>query len=314
MTTLSSVPVPVSDPSAPDDATARASVGVALRSARAELAAAGVISPEADAELLLGAIADLSRGQVQAAAVRGDRLEPAAAAAYRELVRRRAAREPLQHLIGRAPFRHLVLHVGPGVFVPRPETETVAQLAVDALRAAAAPEPVAVDLGTGSGAIALAMATEVPHARVLAVENSAEAYVWARRNFDEWAPDGVLVFGDLTDALPEWRGRAAVVVSNPPYIPDDALPRDPQVLLSDPPRAVYGGPDGLEVVRAVSGAAQRLLHPGGTLVLEHGDAQGAAVRDLLSRDGWVAIATHRDPTGRDRATTALMPTRTEAPA
>lgn len=314
MTTLGWVAVPASDPPAPDDPGLPVTIDAALRRARAELSAAGVGSPEADAELLLGAIARLGRGQVQAAAVRGDGLAPEAAAAYRELVSRRAGREPLQHLIGRAPFRHLVLHVGPGVFVPRPETETVAQLAVDALRAAAAPEPVAVDLGTGSGAIALAMATEVPHATVVAVESSAEAYVWARRNFDEWAPGAVLVFGDLADALPAWRGRAAVVVSNPPYIPDGALPRDPEVLLFDPPQALYGGPDGLDVVRAVSRAAGRLLHPGGTLVLEHGDAQGAAVRDLLRRDGWLAIATHRDPTGRDRATTAVLPTPAKAPA
>ncbi len=314
MTTLGWVAVPASDPPATDEAAAPVTIDAAVRQARTELTAAGVVSPEADAELLLGAVARLGRGQVQAAAVRGDALAPEAAAAYRELVRRRVGREPLQHLIGQAPFRHLVLQVGPGVFVPRPETETVAQLAVDALRAAAGPEPVAVDLGTGSGAIALAMATEVPHARVLGVENSAEAYVWARRNFDEWAPGATLVLGDLADALPAWRGRAAVVVSNPPYIPDDALPRDPEVLLFDPPQALYGGPDGLDVVHAVSRAAGRLLHPGGTLVLEHGDAQGAAVRDLLRRDGWLAIATHRDPTGRDRVTTALLPAPTKAPA
>ena len=127
--------------------------------------------------------------------------------------------------------------MGPGVFVPRPETEQVAQLAIDALRATAEPEPIAVDLGSGSGAIALSMATEVPHARVWAVENSPEAFPWTRRNVDEVGAENLeLVFGDLATALPELDGRVAVVISNPPYVPAAEIPVDPEVHLHDPVR------------------------------------------------------------------------------
>jgi release factor glutamine methyltransferase len=194
------------------------------------------------------------------------------------------------------------------VFVPRPETEIVAQVAIDALAAVPSPEPVAVDLGTGSGALALALASEVPHARVYAVENSAEAYVWTRQNIAESGLDNVRgVFIDLADALPELDGTVDVVVSNPPYIPAAAVPRDPEVRLFDPEAALYGGADGLDVVRAVSRTGLRLLHAGGTLVLEHGELQGAEIRELLTAGGWRAAATSRDLLGRDRATTALRP-------
>ncbi|MGO4536915.1 peptide chain release factor N(5)-glutamine methyltransferase [Leifsonia sp. 2MCAF36] len=272
----------------------------------AALARAGVPDPEVDAELLIGYVLGQSRGRVQAlvvmdAEVAADDVERVSA-----VVERRAAREPLQHITGRAPFRSLELAVGPGVFVPRPETEQVAQFAIDALRAVPSAEPTAVDLGTGSGAIALALATEVPHARVYAVENSPEAFIWTRRNVDQvGAANITAVFIDLADALPELDGTADVVISNPPYVPDDAIPRDPEVRLHDPHAALYGGPDGLDVVRTISRVAWRLLHPGGTLVLEHGELQGAAIRDLLTADGWRAAATHRDLTTRDRATTAL---------
>src|SRR5690606_21954741 len=218
---------------------------------------------------------------------------------------RRAAREPLQHITGLAPFRSLELAVGPGVFVPRPETEFVAQLAIDALIAVPSPQPLAVDLGTGSGAIALALATEVPHARVVAVERSPEAHVWAERNIRATGADNIrLVLGDLADALPELDGAVAGVVSNPPYVPDGAIPRDVEVRLHDPAAALYGGADGLDVVRALSRRARALLRPGGALVIEHGELQGAAMRELLTADGWRAGATHRDLLGRDRVTTA----------
>jgi release factor glutamine methyltransferase len=220
------------------------------------------------------------------------------------LADRRAAREPLQHLTGRAAFRHLELAVGPGVFVPRPETETVVQFAIDALLESASPEPTAIDLGTGSGAIALAMATEVPHARVHAVERSAEAHAWAARNM-QGVENLTLVHGDLATAFDELRGTVDVVISNPPYVPDAAVPRDPEVRLHDPAQALYGGADGLDVVRVISRRAQELLHAGGLLVLEHGELQGAAIRAILTADGWDAAATHQDLTRRDRATTAL---------
>lgn len=270
------------------------------------LSAAGIRNANVDAELLLGHVLGVSRGQVQAMAVTDAALDPEQYLATIEAVERRAAREPLQHITGRAPFRSLELAVGPGVFIPRPETESVAQLAIDALLAVPSPSPRGIDLGTGSGAIALAMATEVPQAEIVAVENSPRAFIWARQNLRESGADNLrLVFADLAEAVPELDGTFDVVISNPPYIPDGAIPRDPEVRLFDPPPALFGGPDGLEVVRAVSRRAAALLRPGGVLILEHGELQAAAIHELLRADGWRAPATTRDLLGRDRATSAL---------
>ena len=281
-------------------------VTTALRRAVEQLARAGVPSPDVDAELLIGFVLGMNRGEVQAKAITGTTVSTSEAAAITALMERRAGREPLQHITGRAPFRSLELAVGPGVFVPRPETEQVAQFAIDALRAAAGREPIGVDLGTGSGAIALALATEVPHALVYGVENSPEAFLWTRQNFRESGTDNArAIFVDLASALPELDGTVAVVISNPPYIPLGAIPRDPEVRLFDPEHALYGGEDGLDVVRQVSRTARRLLHPGGTLVLEHGELQAAAIAAILAADGWRAIASHPDFLGRDRSTSAL---------
>jgi release factor glutamine methyltransferase len=284
------------------------SLADALRRASERLARVGVPDPVVDAELLVGHVLGAGRGAVQAAAIRGAEIDSVAAARIDRLIDRRATREPLQHIIGTAPFRHLELRVGPGVFVPRPETEMVAQLAIDALTAAASPSPIAVDLGTGSGAIALALATEVPHSRVHAAENSVDAFFWTQENFRAIGADNArLAFVDLADAFPELDGTVSVVVSNPPYVPDAAIPRDPEVRFFDPPAALYGGEDGLDVVRVLSRVGLRLLHSGGTIVLEHGEWQGEPIRDLLAADGWRAAATHPDLTLRDRATTAVRP-------
>lgn len=277
-----------------------------VRAAAQRLADAGVPDPLVDAELLAGHVLGLRRGEVQAALIRGDSVDDAAAARLDEVVVRRAAREPLQHITGTAPFRHLELAVGPGVFVPRPETETVVQYAIDALLNSPEEAPVGIDLGTGSGAIALAMATEVPHARIHAAELSPDAHVWASRN-TAGVENLTLVLSDLATAFPELDGTAAVVISNPPYVPDAAIPRDPEVRLFDPAMALYGGADGLDVVRVLSTRALQLLRPGGLLVIEHGELQGESIRDILTGDGWRAAATHRDLTLRDRATTALRP-------
>ena len=283
-------------------------VQTALTSAVSRLTLAGVPNARVDAELLIGHVLDLNRGQVQSKAITDATITENDDALIAELVERRAAREPLQHITGRAPFRSLNLAVGPGVFVPRPETEQVVQFAIDALRAAAAPEPVGVDLGTGSGAIALAMATEVPNARVYGVEVSPLAFVWTKQNFREsGATNATPVFIDLAVALPELNGTVSVVISNPPYIPRAAIPRDPEVRLFDPEIALYGGDDGLDVVHQVSATGLRLLHPGGTLVMEHGELQAAEIAALLRADGWLAVASHPDLLGRDRATTALRP-------
>lgn len=282
------------------------SLAAAIRAASQRLAAAGVPDPVVDAELLAGHVLGTSRGEVQAAVIRGDEIGEHDASALADAVARREAREPLQHITGTAPFRHLELAVGPGVFVPRPETETVVQYAIDALLNSAEPAPIGVDLGTGSGAIALAMATEVPHSRVFAAELSEDAFAWASRNV-AGVDNLTLVQSDLRDAFPELDGAASVVISNPPYVPNAAIPRDPEVRLFDPALALYGGEDGLDIVRVLSSRALRLLRPGGLLVIEHGELQGESIRDILTADGWRATATHRDLTLRDRATTALRP-------
>jgi release factor glutamine methyltransferase len=276
-----------------------------LASGAERLARAGVAGARVDAELLLAHALDFDRGRLRVLDATGADVPAAAADAYAAAVARREAREPLQHITGRAAFRHLELAVGPGVFVPRPETELLAQLGIDALRAATATEPVGVDLGTGSGAVALALVTEAPTARVVAVEREPAAADWAERNIRALGDDRIrLVRADLDGALPELDGAVDVVVSNPPYIPDDAVPVDPEVQRHDPPTALYGGADGLDVIRRVSATALRLLRPGGLLAIEHADVQGGAVRDLLAVDGWSDPVTHRDLTGRDRVTAA----------
>ena len=275
-----------------------------LREAAAAFDAAGVPTPQVDAELLLAWATDTSRGAVQARAMTGGAIAAEHVERFRHAVARRATREPLQHITGEAYFRALTLAVGPGVFVPRPETEGVVQFGIDALRAVPVPSPVAVDLGSGSGAIAIAMDTEVPNAVVYAVERSPEALPWTRRNIDAHGGTVRLVEGDLADALPELDGTVSVVVSNPPYVPDDAVPIDPEVRDHDPAVALYGGPDGLDAVRALADTAWRLLVPGGVLVVEHAEPQGAGVREVLARRGFRSPETHVDLTGRDRTTTA----------
>ncbi|MGH8868938.1 MAG: peptide chain release factor N(5)-glutamine methyltransferase [Actinomycetes bacterium] len=290
-------------PLVPDHATADEVVLLrrAVADAARRLAEAGVPSPRADAELLAAHVLGCRRADLLwHHELPGE--------AYAAVVARRAAREPVQHLTGEAPFRHLVLAVGPGVFVPRPETEVVAGAVVDALRAGAgAPaHPVVVDLGTGSGAIALAVATEVPGARVYAVESDAAAADWASRNL---AGSGVELYrGDLAEALGAMDGTVDVVVSNPPYVPETSRGRlDPEVERYDPPAALWGGSDGLDVVRAVVEAATRLLRPGGLLVLEHDDTHAAAAPALLQAAGWGEVTGNRDLVGRPRFVTAFRP-------
>ncbi len=275
-----------------------------------QLSRAGIESAAAEAELILAHVCDASRGRVQALAILGERLSVAQFAQASDLADERARRTPLQHLTGRAPFRGLELAVGPGVFVPRPETEGVAQFAVDALQAVPHPEPLAVDLCTGSGAIALSLAHEVPTARIWAIEKSPEAHAWAARNVHRHGDGRVeLILGDAADALallpPEILGRVNVLVTNPPYVPDDMVPRDPEVRDHDPALALYGGSDGLDVIRVISRVARDVVAPGGLLVIEHAEIQGEAIRTLLTRDGWIGASTHRDLALRDRTTTAL---------
>jgi len=267
---------------------------------------AGIDSAMVDAELLAGHVLEMTRGGIQSEIIRGAEITDAQADALTALYARRLNREPLQHITGKAYFRNLELEVGRGVFIPRPETEFVAQLAIDALRAVASEQPIAVDLGTGSGAIALAMATEVGNSKIFAVEKSDDAISFTRKNFANCAPDNsVLIHGDLVGAFGELDGTVSVVASNPPYIPLAAVPRDIEVRLHDPELALYGGDDGMQVMHQVSATAKRLLHTGGTLVVEHADSQSQQVSQLLLADGWRQVRAHKDLTGRDRAVTAI---------
>jgi release factor glutamine methyltransferase len=259
-----------------------------------------------DAELLLAHVLGTSR----TALLTRDDVPADDAARFAALLEQRADRVPLQHLTGRAPFRHLELAVGPGVFVPRPETEQLAGWALDRIAGLAA--PVVVDLGSGSGALALAIAHEHPGARVTAVEADPAAVAWTRTNARARATAGdtpvTVVEGDLTDPalLTDLDGTVDVVVSNPPYVPDGAgLPRE--VAEHDPPLALWGGDDGLDVVRGLLVTAARLLRPGGGLGIEHADQQGSALPALVrSAGGWADVEDHPDLAGRPRYTTARL--------
>lgn len=283
---------------------ARQTVGVRelVEGAARLLAEAGVGSPRVDAI------------ELAAFALGVDRLElvlapPAPegfAATYATLVERRRLREPLQHITGRTGFRYLTMVVEPGVFVPRPETEVVAQEAVDeAARLAAAGErPLVVDLCCGAGGIAVSVAAEVRAARVWAVDASPAAVALTRRNAELAGADVVALDGDVRDdsLLADLDGRVDVLVSNPPYIPPDAVPIDPEVRDHDPDLALYGGGvDGLDIPRAVIEAARRLLKPGGLLVMEHAEVQDAQARAAAQATGaFDDVRTAPDLTGRPR--------------
>lgn len=279
------------------------SLDQALRHAAAELSAAGVPSPRVDAEILAAHLLGESVGRVRALAF----TDAAAPEGYDELVAERARRIPLQHLTGKAYFRRLELAVGPGVFVPRPETETVAQLAID--RALLVPGGAkAADLGTGSGAIAGSIAAEVPGSEVYAVELSPLAIAWARKNLE---PLGVQVLeGDLRTALEGHNGTFDVVASNPPYIPADAVPNEPEAAEHDPAMALYGGgADGMELPDAAARTAARLLRPGGYFVMEHAEVQADTIAErLASNPAWQEVTSHQDLNDRPRATSAVRST------
>lgn len=278
--------------------------GRLVRAAAARLAAAGVPSPDFDAAELLAHVLGTSRPGL---ALVGEVPEEQRAR-YDDLVRRRSEREPLQHLTGTAAFRHVELAVGPGVFTPRPETELLAGWGVEQASAVLAQgrQPVVVDLCSGSGAIALAVATEVPSARVHAVELSDDALAWAERNL---AGSGIdLRQGDLADALPDLDGAVDVVLCNPPYIPLDAYESvAPEARDHDPHLALFSGDDGMEALRVLEGTAARLLRPGGVVGAEHADVQGEAAPAIFVAAGrWADVRDHRDLAGRPRYLTARL--------
>ncbi len=271
-----------------------------LAGAVERLRAAGVPSPEHDAAELLAHVLGTERGRL----VLVEEVGPGALPAYDALVARRAAREPLQHLTGRAWFRHVELAVGPGVFVPRPETELLAGWAVE--QASLLAEPVVVDLCTGSGAVAASVAHEVPAARVHAVELDPAAHAWAERNLLGTGVD--LRLGDMATELEELAGTVDVVVCNPPYVPLEAWESvAPEARDHDPHLALFSGDDGLDALRVLERRAALLLRPGGVVGAEHADVQGASAPEVLSATGrWSEVRDHHDLAGRARFVTARL--------
>lgn len=287
------------------------------RLVRDRLLLADLPSPDADATAITARAVGVPPSQLALAS------DPDQAMVDRalELADRRAARVPLQHLLGTAGFRTIELAVGPGVFVPRPETEVLvgevlARLELDREDAPAGSQPqIVVDLCSGSGAVALAIAAEAPGVQVFAVEREDDAFAWLRRNCAA-LPGVTAVQADATRVglpgtpLAELAGRVAAVACNPPYIPADCVPRDPEVAEHDPVAALYGGADGLDVVRGVLRPAAALLRRGGVLAIEHGDAQGVAAGPLGVPATVVAAAEFHevqdveDLTGRPRVTLA----------
>lgn len=280
-----------------------ASLRELVQAATAVLTGAGVPSPGVDAR----ALAAHALGTERLDLVHPPEPGPELIARYAELVERRRQREPLQHITGRAPFRYLELSVAPGVFVPRPETELVAEAAIEAARRSGR-QSLVVDLCSGSGAIALALAQEVPGAQVVAVELGQEPVRAIGANAERLGLQVQVLQADATAAttLADRDGAVDVVVANPPYIPPDAVPQEPEVREHDPDLALYGGgPDGLDVPRGVLRTATRLLRPGGVVVMEHAEVQAAAVRALVGATGaFTDVHTRVDLTGRDRMVVA----------
>jgi release factor glutamine methyltransferase len=278
-------------------------VRTVLDSATARLREAGVESPEHDAAELLAHVLGTTRSQLSLVS----EVDGPATASFEALVSRRSRREPLQHLTGSAAFRYVELAVGPGVFVPRPETELLAGWAIEQAASATATSgrAVVVDLCTGSGAIARSIADEAPGADVHAVELEASAVAWAQRNLA--GADVDLRQGDMATAFPELDGLVDVVVCNPPYIPHEAWESvAPEARDHDPHAALFStGDDGLDAIRVVERVAARLLRPGGHVGVEHADVQGeSAPQVFAATDRWIDVRDHRDLAGRPRYLTA----------
>jgi release factor glutamine methyltransferase len=275
------------------------------------LSKAKVSSPQVDAELLLAHVVGVDRSQlVSITQISNEQLLD-----YESLVARRANRVPLQHLTGMAYFRHLELAVGPGVFVPRPETELLVEAAIKYLKTVESPR-VAVDLCAGSGAIALSLALEVPGTTVHAVELSDDALKWLTHNVVDHAAkleavdSHVIVHhGNAADRalLSELANQVDALVSNPPYIPSEMIPRDPEARDHDPAIALFSGVDGLDVAREVVVVAAGLLKPGGFVGMEHADVQGESMPALFDAmpNTWSDVKDNLDYNKLPRFTTAV---------
>ncbi len=281
----------------------RVSLRSVINEAVEQLQAAGVPSPRADAEQLAAHLLGVERTRLALVPL----VDPVLVADYRALVDRRAQRIPLQHLTGVAPMGEIDLAVGPGVFVPRPETELLFAWALAYLEALPHDhQPIVIDFCAGSGALALAVAHARPDAQVHAIEIDPAALQWARRNADDRIADGdtpiTLYADDVTDPdlLTELNGRVDLLLSNPPYIPEGAV-LDPEVADHDPHLALFGGPDGLDVVRRMVPNITRLLRPGGATAIEHDDTNGSALATLLADTGDFAdVVEHPDLAGKPR--------------
>ncbi|WP_454791295.1 peptide chain release factor N(5)-glutamine methyltransferase [Mycolicibacterium lutetiense] len=273
----------------------------AIEAATARLAAAGVASPRIDAELLAAHVAGVDRGRLMFLDDPGEGFEQA----YDELVVARSRRIPLQHLIGTAPFGPLTLAVGPGVFIPRPETEALLEWALKSgLGRHPSHQPLIVDLCTGSGALALALAAQWPDARVLAVENSPAALKFARRNAAGTRVEVLAADVTTPGLLPELDDRVDLLVSNPPYIPEAAV-LEPEVAEHDPAPALFGGPDGMSVIRPIVTLAARWLRVGASCAVEHDDTTSELSAGAFVRDGhFTEVTARRDLAGRPRFVTA----------
>lgn len=278
----------------------RVPLRLAIAEAARLLAEAGVASPRVDAELLAARVVGVERGRLMMHPL----VDPPVVDALRVLVARRAAREPLQHILGTAVLGPVTVAVGPGVFTPRPETELLLEWGLQAIEGVEA--PVVVDLCTGSGALAIAVAESRPDAVVHAVEADTSALAWARRNIDTHGGRVALHAADVrwNDLLVELEAHVDLVLCNPPYVPD-GTPLPPEVTAWDPPGAVFGGPDGTEVIRAVVSASAGLLRHGGRLAIEHDDTHGEIVPALLRRRRVLTdVQEHHDLSGRPRFATA----------
>ena len=286
----------------------------ALIDATQRLAASGIESARTDAELLLCHVLSVSRARLLTvdALTREQRMQ------FEGLLSKRMSRHPLQHLTGVAPFRYLTLEIGPGALVPRPETEVVVEAAIRYLKSLPAPTKV-LDLCSGAAPIAIALATEVPASVVIGIEKYADAQQWGRRNAAKYSPQIAeagssldLVDGDVTslDVFAPYANAMDAVVSNPPYIPNGMVPRDPEVSLHDPKEALYGGADGMDIIRPMLDGAALALKDGGLLVIEHADAQGEAAREsgvpavVRAHPAFESVEDHNDLTARPRYTIA----------
>lgn len=281
--------------------TSRLSLRRAIDDAAATLDQAGIDCARWDAEQLAAHLAGTDRGRL---ALLGSPSEDFLER-YHDVIAARARRVPLQHLVGTAAFGPVTLHVGPGVFIPRPETEAMLEWA---MAQQLPPQPVIVDLCTGSGALAVALAHHRPAARVIAIDNSEAALEYARRNLRGKAIE--LLRADVAELaadpglLTELNGRVDMIVANPPYVPDDAV-LDPEVAQHDPPQAVFGGPDGLAVIAPVVRLAARLLRLGAVIGVEHDDTTSASTVGLFHRAGvFDDVQARHDLTGRPRYVTA----------